>query len=116
MKNPQVNSLSTAELLVVAELIKGVTAKGAAKILELSVHTINAHKRSIHRKMHIDNTAQLVARYHSDAQFRYLVEGTQAPQTPLKATITLEREALEQILANDDNPQITLSVTINLGK
>jgi DNA-binding NarL/FixJ family response regulator len=53
-------TLSTRELEILACLARGLSSKGIAKELNISVRTVESHRQSIKRKLDIEGQAELI--------------------------------------------------------
>ena len=64
------NQLSTRELDILACLAQGQSSKQIARVLDLSVHTVETHRQNIRRKLDLETQADLIryAVQHSGRQ------------------------------------------------
>lgn len=60
MSRPRYESLSPAELKVVRASVNGLKSHQIAEALGLSKRTIDAHKRSIYKKLNVRNCPSMV--------------------------------------------------------
>ncbi|SDD21358.1 response regulator [Niabella drilacis] len=56
--------LSPRELDILQLIKEGKASKQIAGILDLSVYTVETHRKNIHRKLHVQSTAELIALAH----------------------------------------------------
>lgn len=54
--------LTTREMEIVNELLKGLTYKEIATILEISAYTVNAHLKSVYTKMDVRSKSELISK------------------------------------------------------
>ncbi|MGJ8667186.1 MAG: response regulator transcription factor [Patiriisocius sp.] len=60
LKAKKLNSLTKQELNIFHLISKGLQTKEIAATLFISVHTVNAHRKNIYKKLEINNVASLV--------------------------------------------------------
>ena len=61
----QFNQLSPRELDIIALIKSGMATKQIAAELELSIFTVETHRKNIHRKLKVQSAAELIALIHT---------------------------------------------------
>lgn len=54
------NVFTKRELQIIGEVAKGKTSQDISKTLEISVHTVNTHRRKALKKVGVSNTISLL--------------------------------------------------------
>lgn len=57
--------ITDREFEIIHLILQGLVTKQIAAKLELSIYTIETHKKNIHRKLKVQSTAELIATFHT---------------------------------------------------